>query len=119
MAESIRIPKLFYEDHCERMTGEGYTVLESLRATKRHYHLAPVDSLALRFLVWDCEYYDDFWLHEDRSIWPYCHSARATHKAIKRAMGWDPDEDLARPPEGAEFESLRRARSLSTPTRPA
>ena len=105
MSDTIRIPKLFYDDHSDRFEADGYAVVKPLRATKRHHHLAAVDSLALRFLVWDSEYYDD-----PAQFCPSghgrCYSARATHKAIKKAMGWNPDEDLPRPP-GQDFEDLQ------------
>ena len=107
MADTIRIPKYFYDDHRDRFEADGYEVAgPPIRQTKRHYYIDATDSLALRFLVWDCEYYDD-----PPSFCPSghrrCYSARATHRAIKKALGWNPNEDLPRPP-GQDFEDLQR-----------
>jgi len=103
MSGTIRIPKRFLNHHVDIF--ERHETVPVLRQAARHYYIAASDSLALRFLVWDAEYWDDFHLAE-RDTWPLCHSARATHKAIKKAMGWNPDEDLPRPP-GQDFEDLQ------------
>ena len=104
--KTIRISKRFYEDHRERWSG-SHSTIDPLRETKRHYYLAAADSLALRFLVWDAEYYADFWQHEGCGIMPLCHSAWHTVRAIKKTMGWDLTADLPIPLKGGCFNPLK------------
>jgi|2_EtaG_2_1085320.scaffolds.fasta_scaffold00199_17 hypothetical protein len=107
MTETIRIPKVFFDHHVDIMGehGDGYRTVPALRETKRHYYIDASDSTALRFLVWDAEYWDDFYLACPDTL-PLIHSARATHRAVKVAMGWNPTATLPRPP-GQGFEELR------------
>ena len=81
MTETIRIPKVFYDDHYERCLPAPPVV----RETKRHYFIEAVDTPALRELVSDADYYS-MTLGLCRDYHGLSYSARATFKAIRKAL---------------------------------
>lgn len=78
----IRIPKRFYDDHCERDL-EAPAVLKEGKA---HYW---IDALSphLEELLSDAEYYADSIAHMDNWLIGICRSADATARAIRAATG--------------------------------
>jgi hypothetical protein len=84
----IRVPKVFLEDHVERFDGV-FRLVYPVKSTKRHHFLTTEQGPELRLLIWDAEYFDDFWLHDGMDNNGLILSARHTHKAIKRGLGLD------------------------------
>ena len=74
---TIRIPRLFYEDHEDR----DLDTPVAIKTTKRHVWIDPADP-ALGELLSDARYYSDPYGF-DPECFGLCMSARATAKAIE------------------------------------
>tara|TARA_B100000282_G_C31631933_1_gene444291 strand:- start:109 stop:429 length:321 start_codon:yes stop_codon:yes gene_type:complete len=77
----IRIPKRFYDDHCERDLEAPGIVKE----TKAHYWVAEDEHL--EELLSDAKFYEDptlFACDFGDPLWAICLSAQATVKAIEK-----------------------------------
>jgi len=77
MMETIRIPKVFYDDHYER----GLPAPPVVRETKRHYFIETVGTPALRELMSDAELYA-----RGGYDWCYVGAARSLLKAIRKVL---------------------------------
>ncbi len=78
--DTIRIPRRFYDDHCER----DLPAPSIIKTTKAHYWI-DAHSESLAELLSDAEYYEDSAQHMEREMIGIIRSAAATASAIRAA----------------------------------
>lgn len=84
----IRIPKRFYDDHCER----DLDAPEILKETKAHYYISDEPCAALDELVDDAKFYFGEWFHGGAAHCPK--GIMLSAKATLEAMGYDLEKCL-------------------------
>jgi hypothetical protein len=79
----LRIPKRFYQDHCDRgLLLDGYDCDGIIATTKTHFTVLLTERDAHELLDDAWFYSDSSWIQDDPAHLGLVMSARATHKAV-------------------------------------
>lgn len=92
-ANTIKIGKAFYDDHCDR----DLIAPTIIHQTKTHYFIDGTDNEALRELLSDADYYKEHSWFEP-GLFGVCRSAAATHAAIFKHLKSMDAEDVVNTP---------------------
>tara|TARA_Y100000114_G_scaffold15665_1_gene12675 strand:- start:636 stop:950 length:315 start_codon:yes stop_codon:yes gene_type:complete len=91
---TIKIGKVFYDDHCER----DLIAPTIIRQTKTHYFIDGTDNEALRELLSDSDHYKEHsWF--DSNYFGLCRSAARTYEAICKHLESIGAEDVINTPK--------------------